>query len=1019
MTKRQKASKTLALALAVTVALAPVASASNALGHELSEANTLLSTGTELTQGLLWSDSYSDRRYEQYFTYTPNSQVQPTLAYGDNVCSRYALTTMAKTLEAQGKRVVSGINGDYFNMDTGNPTGLVVTGGIIRCASPYNYAVGFLSDGSAFIGTPGVGISASFLGEYTAIYGGLNKVRTADNYYLYNSDFYANTRNTEAGVDVILRVVTDNVGETALGNYGVNYTVSDQPKLFGRVECVVEQVIETSSATALSSGRMVLSINAKGDAAKIEKLKQLSVGNTVTFDFNANDARFGQVTQAIGAMYKLVTNGTVETTALKAISDQNTRARSAIGIKADGTMILYTIDGNQSGYSIGATLTQVAMRLVELGCVEAVCMDGGGSTTAGATYPDGSSMQLISKPSDGSQRAVSTAIFMTTTQTATGTLAHLQVSPSGSMVLAGSSLWLSATGLDTNYYPTALTDQPVYEIQSGGGSVTTGGYFTAGTDSGKTWVTASLGGATGATCLTVHNTVDSISVVNESTGAALTSLNARQGWQVDLTAVAKYKSCTLSSTDTAFQWSVSGSVGVIDENGTFTANGTGGTGTITVSAGGTSVSIPVTVMGEVKTVETFEDGTDSLTGTDTVTVTPETATTYVRYGTLSAALTYDTGTGGSARVMADLALESGEAYLALWVYGDQSGNSLTATMTNASGTESNVALTSLDFTGWKRITAAIPSGMTKISSLQVLYAGGGKTTGTIWLDQITAGNTTAQDETAPTVQVTLSGTQLTATVKDNIDTSIPRENVALTRDGVAMNFTWDEASGTLSATVPSADSQTHRFSVTASDASGNLARGSADMAAQSEKTQIFRDVTSAHWAKTYAEYLYDTEVTTGVPQSSGLYFYPDNNITRAEFFTLLARWLELDTAMYENVILPFSDAASIPDWALDEVKAMYAIGVLQGVQSGDKLLCNAQANISRAEAMTMLGRIQPKGYEEASLSSFTDAAQVPSWAESHVRSLVGQGVVSGSGNKLNPNQPISRGETAKILFAMR
>ncbi len=44
---------------------------------------------------------------------------------------------------------------------------------------------------------------------------------------------------------------------------------------------------------------------------------------------------------------------------------------------------MYTIDGRQSGYSIGATLTQVAERMVELGCVTALSLDGGGSTAIG------------------------------------------------------------------------------------------------------------------------------------------------------------------------------------------------------------------------------------------------------------------------------------------------------------------------------------------------------------------------------------------------------------------------------------------------------------------------------------------------------------------------------------------------------------------------------------------------------------------------------------------------------------
>jgi hypothetical protein len=69
--------------------------------------------------------------------------------------------------------------------------------------------------------------------------------------------------------------------------------------------------------------------------------------------------------------------------------------------------------------------------------------------------------------------------------------------------------------------------------------------------------------------------------------------------------------------------------------------------------------------------------------------------------------------------------------------------------------------------------------------------------------------------------------------------------------------------------------------------------------------------------------------------------------------------------------------------------------------------------------MTMLGRMQPKGYATAALT-FSDAASVPAWASEYVKSLVGQGVVNGTANNtIAPNTYITRGEMAKILYAMR
>lgn len=97
---------------------------------------------------------------------------------------------------------------------------------------------------------------------------------------------------------------------------------------------------------------------------------------------SSSDQRWSQAVQALGGVSKLVTNGQVDSGL-----DASRTAWPAIGIKADGTVIFYAMDGKQPGYSVGATQGQVAQRLIELGCVEAICMDGGGSTTIGVTYP--------------------------------------------------------------------------------------------------------------------------------------------------------------------------------------------------------------------------------------------------------------------------------------------------------------------------------------------------------------------------------------------------------------------------------------------------------------------------------------------------------------------------------------------------------------------------------------------------------------------------------------------------------
>lgn len=172
---------------------------------------------------------------------------------------------------------------------------------------------------------------------------------------------------------------------------------------------------------------------------------------------------------------------------------------------------------------------------------------------------------------------------------------------------------------------------------------------------------------------------------------------------------------------------------------------------------------------------------------------------------------------------------------------------------------------------------------------------------------------------------------------------------------------------------------------------------------------------SAHWASLYTTYLYDKGVVQGVESSSGLLFQPDKNITRGEFALMVARWMGLDLAAYSGVTLPFGDLDATPAWCVDAMKAMYAEGILKGSLDNGVLMGRATASISRAEAMTILGRIQGRGYVTQALT-FSDAASVPAWSLPYVESLVGQGIISGYDNRLRPNDSVTRAEVAKMLF---
>lgn len=81
--------------------------------------------------------------------------------------------------------------------------------------------------------------------------------------------------------------------------------------------------------------------------------------------------------------------------------------RTAIAKSDSGKLLLVTVDGRQPGISMGMSLYMLADLLLELGAVEAINLDGGGSTTMVIHS------KIVNKPSDqAGERPVSDAILI-------------------------------------------------------------------------------------------------------------------------------------------------------------------------------------------------------------------------------------------------------------------------------------------------------------------------------------------------------------------------------------------------------------------------------------------------------------------------------------------------------------------------------------------------------------------------------------------------------------------------------
>jgi hypothetical protein len=80
--------------------------------------------------------------------------------------------------------------------------------------------------------------------------------------------------------------------------------------------------------------------------------------------------------------------------------------RTAVGVRADGGLLFVTVDGRRPEESVGMSLPELTDLMLELGCVSAINLDGGGSTTM---VIEG---QVVNRPSGSSARRNADAILL-------------------------------------------------------------------------------------------------------------------------------------------------------------------------------------------------------------------------------------------------------------------------------------------------------------------------------------------------------------------------------------------------------------------------------------------------------------------------------------------------------------------------------------------------------------------------------------------------------------------------------
>ncbi|HPD47463.1 MAG TPA: phosphodiester glycosidase family protein [Anaerohalosphaeraceae bacterium] len=300
------------------------------------------------------------------------------------ICGLETVRGQVAGLGGKFGRPVAAVNGDFFVIRPGpyqgDPTGLHIVNGELVSASR----------GSAFWidvqGRPRIGEVHTKIcvtgPKGFAVTVGLNQQCGDDEAVLFTQTFGESTR-TSGCTDIVL----EPDGDATL------------PLQIGGTYRRRVAAVRAGGDTPLGRGVMMLSLGAKKAAA----LAALAEGDVVEVSVSSSPDLAG-VRTAVGGGEILIQDGKVRSWQGRLPR----HPRTAIGFNS-GHVFLVVVDGRQAGLSAGMTYAELAGLMAELGCTEAMNLDGGGSSTL---WLGGC---VMNEPSDGRERAVANSLILVDT----------------------------------------------------------------------------------------------------------------------------------------------------------------------------------------------------------------------------------------------------------------------------------------------------------------------------------------------------------------------------------------------------------------------------------------------------------------------------------------------------------------------------------------------------------------------------------------------------------------------------
>ncbi|MBR0140321.1 MAG: phosphodiester glycosidase family protein, partial [Firmicutes bacterium] len=482
-----------------------------------------------------------------------------------------------------GLNVLGGANADYFNMSTGVVLGPIIKDGLV-CSSEHSSfeEIGFFGDGSAKMGRMGLNVEFTELvtGQVYSLMAYNKDLASRGGLVLFSSVFGSTNGGSQEGLNVLIKIEE---GEARIG---------------GTITGTVESVFESEGAVELDDEHLLLSVYLDTDyRTVIPILNAMSEGDGVTVSFSA-DPEWEDVTNALGGAERLIRDGEV-----CSLGSSAKNPRTAIGITEEGDVLLYTCDGRNAAHSAGLTLKQLAERLLDLGCVDAVNLDGGGSTQIHCVLPGYENDITVNKPSEN--RRCADYLMFAVPKEEPGEAENLWIYPCGEYLLAGSSLSFEAKATDGSHNPAELPEEPRFSSKMGRFE---GNVFTAHDDAdGEGTVKVSSGVLKSRTDIYIVSEPDSLKLYCEGKEAGQT-VSVKEGEGLRFSAEAIFARLPVLADKEAFSWEISEGIGTLDQEGNYKAeNITEERGTLTVSCAGVTAEVELTCDQNAPVIEFNEE----------------------------------------------------------------------------------------------------------------------------------------------------------------------------------------------------------------------------------------------------------------------------------------------------------------------------------------------------------------------------------------------------------------------------